>query len=379
MSRGVGRRRMLRRSEAILLLPILLVVAGVILAVLSWPGLVDELFARARRNQEEGAELAADFADDLGEYVSPDGPAKLRRGPSPQLVDEARPIEPDTADRRRLASLYAFLDGLDVALERDDPAIWPDEGRGAKDLADAAAILHRAELRVERSAPFVDGGNAASAQCDKAVDALARAVQRGADGGMVRLGLARAAWVRSRGRKHRYHREGVRTALRIANEALAQRPKPPGAEGFVARCQVALGRLDPARVELVKLLGEVPDDTETLRTRSRWLYAHGDERGASDAVDDILDRLPEALAMAERVRVAPMFERQGRWRTAEETWDVLLAWDDSMHEAWAGKARCRADAREWQEAADAARRSIDIEPTAEARDVLRRAMIEGAG
>lgn len=192
----------------------------------------------------------------------------------------------------------------------------------------------------------------------------------------MRLALARAAWIRSRGRNHRYHREGARAAMRMANEARALPERPVGAEQMVARCQVALGRLDPARVSLVQLLGADPDDVETLRSRSRWLFAHGDERGAADAVGDVLERLPEALAMAERVRVAPMFEHQGRWRTAEETWDELLAWDESMHEAWAGKARARVQARDWQGAIDAARRSIDIEPTAEARDALRRAMVE---
>jgi tetratricopeptide (TPR) repeat protein len=361
------------------LLPAILVLAGVVLAVLSWPGLVDDLFRRVRKNREEGEDLAADFADDLGDYVSAPSAARLRPGPSRDLVDEARPVEPDSADRKRLAALYAFLDGLDAALDRDDPDVWPDDTKGAKDLADAAAILHRAELRAERSAPFIDGGHAAAMLCEKGVDALAKAGQRGADAGGVRLGLARAAWIRSRARKHRYHREGIRAAMRMANEARAQEPRPEGADGFVARCQVALGRLDPARVTLVKALGAKPDDPETLRTRSRWLFAHGDERGASDAVDDILDKLPDALAMAERVRVAPMFEHQGRWKTAEELWDALLGWDEAMHEAWAGKARCRLDGRDWQGAADAAKRSIELEPSAEARDALRRAMVESGG
>ncbi len=362
-----------------MLLPLLLVLAGVVLAVLSWPGLVDDLFARARSRKQKGAELAAEFADDLGEYVSAPAAAKLRAGPSKQLVDEARPIEPDTADRKRLAELYAFLDRLEQATQEDDPDVWPDAASGAKDLADAAAILHRAELRAERSAAVGDGGHAAAALCEKAVDALSRAAQRGADEGAIRLALARAAWVRSRGREHRYHREGVRAAMRMANEARSMPRPPAGAQQLVARCQVALGRLDAARTALVKLLGADGQDVETLRSRSRWLFAHGDERGASDAAADVLDRLPEALAMAERVRVAPMFERQGRWRTAEDLWDALLAWDESMQEAWAGKARARLEARDWQGAADAARRSIDIEPNAGARDALRRAMVESGG
>ena len=337
---------------------------------------MDDIFRRTRENREAGAEIAAEFGEDLGEYVSAPAAAKLRAAPSRALVEEASPIEPDTADRKRLAALYDFLDGLEAALHLDDPDVWPDAEAGAKDLGDAEAILHRAELRAERAAPFVEGGHAAAALCAKAVEALARAAQRGADGGSVRLALARAAWIRSRGRKHRYHREGVRVAMRMVNEARALPERPAGAEQMVARCQVALGRLDPARVTLVKLLGADPDDLETLRSRSRWLYAHGDERGASDALGDVVDQLPEALAMAERVRVAPMFERQGRWRSAEEAWDTLLAWDESMHEAWAGKARARLDARDWPAAIDAARRSIAIEPTAEARDALRRAMVE---
>jgi tetratricopeptide (TPR) repeat protein len=361
------------------LLPLLLVLAGVVLAALSWPGLVDDLFRRARGRKEAGSELAAEFADDLGEYVSAPAAAKLRAAPSRDLADDARPVEPDTADRKRLAALYEFLDRVDGALDRDDPDVWPDAEAGAGDLADAAAILHRAELRAERAAPSGDGGHAAAALCDKAVDALSRAAQRGADGGAVRLALARAAWVRSRSKQHRYHREGVRAAMRMANEARALPVKPQGADALVARCQVALGRLDPARTALVQLLGARPDDVDSLRTRSRWLYAHGDERGASDAVLDLLGQLPEALAMAERVRVAPMYERQGRWRTAEELWDALLAWDESMHEAWGGKARCRLEARDWQAAADAARRSIDIEANADARDTLRRAMVESGG
>lgn len=362
-----------------MLVPILLVIAGIVLAFVSWPGLVDDLFQRARARKEEGAELAADFADDLGDYVEAPRPARLRAGPSKMLVDEARPVEPDTADRKRLAALYAFLDRLDGALEADDPEVWPDAAAAARELADAHAMLHRAEFHAERAAPAVEGGEAAAALCDKAVAALSRAAQRGADGGEVRLGLAWAAWVRSRARNHRFHREGIRAAMRMANEARAQQPKPHGAEQMVARCQVALGRLDPARVSLVQLLGRSPGDLETLRTRSRWLYAHGDERGASDAVADVLDQLPDALAMAERLRVAPMFERQGRWRTAEEHWEDLLDWDDVMHEALAGKARCRLEARDWQAAADLARRSIEVEPNVEAREVLRRAMVESAG
>lgn len=141
-----------------MLLPIALVLAGVVLAILSWPGLVDDLFRRAKKNKEAGAELAAEFEEDLGEYVSAPSAAKLRAVPSRSLIDEARPIEPDAAERRRLAALYEFLDGLESALHRDDPDVWPDAEAGAKDLADATAILHRAELRAERSSPFVEGG-----------------------------------------------------------------------------------------------------------------------------------------------------------------------------------------------------------------------------
>jgi tetratricopeptide (TPR) repeat protein len=80
--------------------------------------------------------------------------------------------------------------------------------------------------------------------------------------------------------------------------------------------------------------------------------------------------------MAERLRVGPMLIQQGRARDAAEVYEELAKWRQDLPEVWAGGARCLLEQRRWQEAADSARKSIEIEGTAEARELLREAMVK---
>ncbi len=353
---------------------ILLLLAGAILAAYAWPALVDELFTRMRANAEKGKELADEFAADLMDNVTG------RQRAVPGIADPARPLDAADSDRKTVATLFRFVEGIEGALVTDDPAVWPDEKAATTSLIEAAELLDRAELEAERAVDQRRGGSAAADTVGKAVAMLVKAQGQGAPKDEQRALLSRAVWIRARDTDHRFLEEGALTALRYANDALEVRPDHPGARIMHARCQVALGRLDAARTALVRFLQEHADDPEALRTRSRWLYAHGDERGAADAVVDVFDRFPPVLAMAERLRVGRMLQNLGQWRGAEEVYDALCAWDEPLAEAWAGKARCLFEKHAWSEAQDAARKSIEIEPNAEARSILRRAMVgfEGA-
>lgn len=144
---------------------------------------------------------------------------------------------------------------------------------------------------------------------------------------------------------------------------------------MLARAQVGLGKLDQARAALIHLMGRHPDDPEVLRTRSRWLMAHGDAQGACRAVVDVIDSMPPGLAAAERLRIGPALMKTDRWREADEVYNELMKWDDSLAEVWSGHARCRLTRKDYEAAAAAARRSLEIEATARARETLRKAMV----
>lgn len=348
---------------------ILLLLAGVVVAIFAWPALVDELFDRMRKRREAGKALADEFAQDLMEGQTG------RHRAVPEIADPARPLDTGSSDRKTVATLFRFLEGIETALLTDDPSVWPDERAATTSLADAAELLDRAELEAERVVDRSRGGSAAAELVAQAVALLVRAQGQGAPKDDQRALLSRAVWIRSRDTDQRFLEEGALTALRYANDAMEVRPDHAGARIMHARCQVALGRLDAARTALVRFLQDHADDAEALRTRSRWLYAHGDERGAADAVIDVVDRLPPVLAAAERLRVGRMLVHLGQWRGAEEVYDALVGFEPPLAEAWAGKARCLVEKRSWQEAQDAARRSIEIEPNAEARGILRRAMV----
>ncbi len=354
-------------------LPILLVLAGVGLATLSFPVLYDWVRARQQAVQADDELLR------LAEEIYADQPTSTGTMVAVSLMpDECRPVE-SAADREALERLISFVRVIDRGLVSDDPGVWPDADQGRACLAQARGLMDLAEQIAERTSDRTDGGEAAAATLDEAVRLMIEAKEHWTSGAECRAELARAVWIRSRARGHRYRKAGLHAVLRLANAALEREPRNKDASVMRARAQVGLGKLDQARTALIHLMGRHPGDPEVLRTRSRWLWAHGDLQGACRAVVDCLDTMPTSLAAAERLRVGPGLLRTDRWSDADDVYGALIKWDDGVAEAWAGHARCRLAKRDYKAAAEAARRSIEIEPTAGARETLRKAMVSLGG
>jgi len=352
------------------LIPILLVLAGVGLATLSFPVLWEWVQSR-RRVVEGDQELIR-----LAEEIFADKPTSTETMSAISVMpDECRPIE-SAADRTELNAVVAFVADIDRGLVSDDPAVWPDSDEGRACLAQARGLMDLAEQTAERTSDRADGGKEAADVLNDAVRLMLEAKEHWSSGSDCRAELARAVWIRSRGRDHRYRKAGLAAVLRLANSALEREPRHKDASVMLARAQIGLGKLDQARAALIHLMARHPDDVEVLRTRSRWLMAHGDLQGACRAVTDVIEKMPTGLAAAERLRVGPALMKTDRWREADEVYDELLKWDDSLAEVWAGHARCRMARKDWQGAAGAARKSLELEATAAARDTLRKAMIQ---
>ena len=348
--------------------PLLLITVGLALGVWSWPYVWERIVEA--RNKPLDAEAAA-LAEELFER-------NLHGADGPQILDECRYLDRGD-DPSALASLRAFIAVIDDGLAEDDPAVWPDEELGAARLVEAAALMDSAEQIAERLAGRTDGGAAAAGPLDEAVNLLVEAKEHWTSGAACRAALARAVWIRARARDHRYRKAGLVATLRLANDALQRDPRLREAEIMRARAQVGLGKLDAARHALIDLMGRHPHDPDIIRTRSRWLWSHGDVLGATNAIVDILAKTPEAIANAERLRVGPGLLKQGRWREAAEVYEALLRWDEGLAEGWSGKARCLAERGKYAEAAEAAKKSLELDPTAEAREVLKRAMVRAGG
>ncbi len=353
------------------LLAIFVVLTAIALAVVVFWGELKEFYLAKTRavGDAEGAALAEEMF----------GGRSLTTDAGPDVAEECRPIE-RARDAGEIDALHAFVSHIDEGLEGDDPAVWPDDERGLRCLADARALMDEAEQIVERMAPRADAGRVAEEKLREAVDLLLEAKETWTSGAACRAALARAIWVRSRGKQHRYRRMGIVAVLRLANDALERDPHQKEAEVMRARAQVALGRLDAARMALIDLMSRHPEDPDILRTRSRWLLAHGDLRGAVAAVVDHLDRMPDGLARAERLRIGPMMLAAGRTQEATDLYERLLSWRDDLPEVHSGRARCYLDVRDYDGAEQAAKRSLELEATKEARDLLRQAMIaQGKG
>ena len=353
------------------LLVILLVLTAIALVVTVFWGELKALYLERTRvhGDAEGAALAEEMFG--GRSVLGDS--------GPEVAEDCRPIE-SALDAAEVEALDAFVKRVDAGLAGDDPAVWPDHEEGQRCLTEARALMDEAEQLVERLAPRLDAGRAAAEPLGEAVDLLLDAKEHWSSGAACRAALARAIWIRSRGKAHRYRRMGIVHVLRLANDALEREPNQKEAEVMRARAQVALGRLDAARMALIDLMSRHPDDPDIIRTRSRWLLAHDDPRGAAAAIADILPVMPEGIARAEGLRLGPLLLAVGRAREAAELYETLLAWRDDLAEIHTGRARCFLEARDYAQAELAAKRSIDLEATKEARDLLRQAMVaQGRG
>ncbi|MCP4873506.1 MAG: tetratricopeptide repeat protein [Proteobacteria bacterium] len=350
-------------------LPILLVLAGVGLATLSFPVLYDWFQSRCKA-VEGDQELIR-----LAEEIFADKPMSTETLAAISIMpDECRPIE-SAADKAELDALVAFVQTIETGLVSDDPGVWPDPDQGRANLAMARGLMDLAEQTAERTCDRADGGKATAEVLDEAVRLMLEAKEHWTSGAACRAELSRAVWIRSRGRQHRYRKAGLAAVLRLANSALEREPRNKEASVMRARAQVGLGKLDQARAALIHLMGRHSDDPEVLRTRSRWLMARGDLQGACRAVVDVLETMPEGLAAAERLRVGPALMRLDRCHQADEVYNDLMKWDDTLAEVWAGHARCRLTRKDYEAAAAAARRSLEIEVTAAARATLRKAMV----
>ena len=354
-----------------ILLVILLLLTAIALVVTVFWGEIKAFYEQKTRvvGDAEGAALADELFG--GRSVLGDS--------GPQVAEACRPIE-SALDAAEVEALDAFVKRIDGGLAGDDPAVWPDDDRSVRCLAEARAVMDEAEQVVERVAPRVEAGRVADELLLKAVDLLLEAEGHCTGDAGCRAALGRAIWIRSRGKQHRYRRMGIVHVLRLANDALEREPGHKEADVMRARAQVALGSLDAARMTLIDLMGRHPDDPDIIRTRSRWLLAHDDPRGAAAAIVDVLPAMTPELGHAERLRLGPLLLTAGRTREAAEVYDALLAWRDDLPEVHAGRARCFLEARDYGQAEQAAKRSLELEPSKEARDLLRQAMIsQGKG
>jgi predicted Zn-dependent protease len=234
-----------------------------------------------------------------------------------------------------------------------------------------------AELIAELESPTAPGGRNAQGELVAAADLLVEARLRHAPREDIHAGMARILLIRSRARRFQHWREGLVAAARFANEAIVGQPGHVPSRVLLAAVQVGLGRLDAARHGLVALMSENPDDAEILRVRSRWLRAHGDVVAAADAVQRILPRLDEGKARIERLRLARMLIEMRRAREAEAPVRHLVTEFPERGELWFLLAEALLDAGKAKEAADAARRAIELHPTREARELYGRAVGRG--
>jgi len=340
-----------------------LLVAGIGLAIWAWPTLITDL-------QERDAEPPKDA------FGRPERPVDLRADEpvGPKLDDACAPVPWQESQQVLRASFMDFLDAAEAA-DTDDPGAWPDASKGQDALAAARERLDFAEGVVELAALGGVGGSAADSPCREALKLLRTARGQGAPRDAVCAGIARAIWIRSRERQHRTFRDGAMHVSTWANHALTADPRSVPGRVMSIRAAVALGHLDPARHALIKLMSEHPDEPEILRTRSRWLRAHGDRRGAADAVLGFIGKMSDGLAMAERIRIGPMLVRDRQFRDGLAIYRALAAHDPDEVTFQVGLARCALETRELEEADIAARRAVEGGAGQVARDLLREVMM----
>ena len=341
----------------------LLIVAGSALALWVWP----QLFTDWQESRETPA---------LDAFGRKERPLSVRADDTaaPATDERCAPAPWGDDQQAHREALMDFLDAVDAA-DTDDPGAWPDADRGAAALAAAGALLDYAEAVAELAALGGLGGPAADGPCREALASLRTARSQGAPRDQVCAGFARALWIRSRERQHRHWRAGSMQVARWANEAVTAAPRSLAGRVMAARAQVALGHLDPARHVLIGMMSEHPGDPEILRTRSRWLRAHGDRRGAADAVVALLGDLPETLAMAERIRIGPMLVRERQFHDGREVYAALVDHDPQEATFQVGLARCALETRQLDIADVAARRAVEQGAGPVARDLLREVMM----
>ncbi len=344
-------------------LGLLLLVAGVGLGVWFWPKLMTDL-------QERGKEPVRDA------FGRPERPVSLAaiEAVGPSIDPRCAPV-PWGEDQLALREGFMdFLDAVDAA-DTDDPGAWPDASKGQAELGAALELLDHAEAMAELAALGGAGGPATDAVARQALLHLRVARGQGAARDAVCAGFARAIWIRSREHEHRYWRDGALQVARWANEGTAAVPRSRPAQVMAIRAQIALGHLDRARFALIALMSEDPDDPEILRTRSRWLRANGDRRGAADSVLALLDQLPETLGVAERIRIGPMLVRERQFIDGRAVYEVLADRDPTEPTFQVGLARCALETRKLDMADIAARRAVDLGAGQVARDLLREVMM----
>jgi len=341
----------------------LLLALGIGLAVWAWPQLMTDL-------QERNVQPARD------EFGRPERPVTLQNidAVGPQTDERCAPA-PWGEDQLALrAAFMDFLDAVDAA-KTDDPGAWPDASRGQDALALARGRLDHAEAVVELASLGGVGGPAADGPCREALAHLRTARGQGAPADEVCAEFGRAIWIRSRERQHRYWRDGAMEAAKWANDALTALPRSTAGRVMAARAQVALGHLDVARHALIKLMGEHPDEPQILRSRSRWLRAHGDRRGAADSVLPLLDKLPDTLAVAERIRIGPMLVRERQFVDGRELYTALVERDPDEATFQVGLARCALETKKLDVADVAARKAVQQGAGQVARDLLREVLM----
>lgn len=333
-----------------------------------------------------GRPLPTGWARSDGSSVSNTNPGQPRvaAGPTltggmraielPTVQDDAAPLEFTDLDEREREATRALIRRVETGLSTDDPNRWPDAARARAALDAASTELEQAEVSAELGAIRMGGGVSATARVETAVTALLAAAQHRGPREEVLTLLGRVILVRARARRDRHFREAVVAASRLAIEATSVKPGYAPAQVLHIRTLVAAGRLDTARHALVERMRERPDDVDLLRTRARWLVAHGDRVGAVDAIERYLDRLQGAAADVEAIRAARLLGEMRRHAEATPHWERLVERQPAASEAWAGLARSLAEARQWEAAERAARRAVEILPDRESRDLLARVM-----
>ncbi|MDX1503041.1 MAG: tetratricopeptide repeat protein [Thermoanaerobaculia bacterium] len=210
--------------------------------------------------------------------------------------------------------LFSFL--LE-ALERSDRLVEGEETIRsfiARDPGFAKARLALAQLLSDRGEHV------------EAARVLEQGVEAGLDGPDVQRQLA----------VERYRSGDADGALRAASRLLEDLPGDYGARYLKALALVELARRDEARQVLETLVAERPDGLDVALLLSRLL----EDSGEIDAAAEVLERVGERLAAADRLRPS----RTARLRLAElyargERWEEVLRVSETLLEGPAASGR----------------------------------------
>jgi tetratricopeptide (TPR) repeat protein len=189
--------------------------------------------------------------------------------------------------------------------------------------------------------------------------------------GVLVLVLALAAWFGTRfdvlGRANAaYDRRAYRTALEAARDHLRRFPNDRDAALMAARCLARLGRAREAEPYYRRA---EPLELAEMQVRAYGLVQASDPEGAARVYEELLRRRPDdALALR---RQAAVRMGQKRWRSSLELAHRLTALPPEAVAGWTLAAIAHHELKHHEQAVDAGRRVLALDPSLEAMPLPR--------